>query len=367
MIYLDSASTSKVSKEVINEMLPFFDVHFQNASSVHKGGRNIKIQIEKSRELCANLINANPNEIIFTSGATEAINLALKGYVEENYEKGNHIITCKTEHNAVLNTCKYLETKGVEVTYLDVDKNGHINLEKLKNSIRPNTILIALMYVNNETGTLHDIKEIGKIAEQSDIVLFTDATQAIGKINIDVNEMNIGMLSMSAHKINGPKGIGFLYKREDINLTPLIHGGSQENNLRAGTYNSPLIIGLGKACEIATKNFEKNQDTLLKIRKYFENKVNEIPSLEIIAKMGKRSNNIVNLKAKGLDAHVFIDKSEGVEVSNGSACTSGIIEGSHVLKAMGYSDEECSNCVRVSFDHETELCEIDYFIKKITQ
>lgn len=245
--YFDNASTTQLDSRVLEAMLPYFNEIFGNASSNHSFGKISKQAIEKSRLQVAELINSNESEIIFTSGATESINFALKGFVESNFDKGNHIITVKTEHKAILATCEYLETKGIEVSYLDVDSEGLISIEELKQAIRTDTILICVMYVNNETGVIQPISEIGSIAQDNAIPFFCDATQAVGKISIDVFKDNIDMLCFSAHKLNGPKGIGVLYKRKGIELTPLFHGGGQENGLRAGTYNTPLIVGLGKA------------------------------------------------------------------------------------------------------------------------
>lgn len=309
MIYLDNASTTRINEEVLNAMMPYFNQFYFNASSNHKEGVLVKNEIEKSRELCAELIHADPSEIIFTSGATESINYALKGFFEENFENGNHLITCKTEHKAVLNTCEYLETKGIEVTYLDVDSNGLIDLNELENSITPETTLIAIMFANNETGVIQDIKSIGEIAQRHNISFFCDATQAIGKVDIDVNSFNIDMLCMSAHKINGPKGIGFLYVKSGIQLTPLIHGGSQENDNRDGTYNSPLIVGLGKACEIAQKNSKNASENYKEIWSYVLNCIKDNNGIEIIGDLNHRLFNIVNLKINKLDASIFVESS----------------------------------------------------------
>lgn len=366
MIYLDNASTTRINEEVLNAMMPYFNQFYFNASSNHKEGVLVKNEIEKSRELCAELIHADPSEIIFTSGATESINYALKGFFEENFENGNHLITCKTEHKAVLNTCEYLETKGIEVTYLDVDSNGLIDLNELENSITPETALIAIMFANNETGVIQDIKSIGEIAQRHNISFFCDATQAIGKVDIDVNSFNIDMLCMSAHKINGPKGIGFLYVKSGIQLTPLIHGGSQENDNRGGTYNTPLIIGLGKACELAkryidntAKGYKEIWETVLKC-------IDNTNNILVVGDLNQRLFNIINIKINNLDASIFVESSNEFAVSNGSACTSRIIEGSHVLKAMGLSDQECNQCLRISFDENTQIEHIIQFFKNIS-
>jgi cysteine desulfurase len=272
--YLDAAATTPVDKRVLDAMYPYFSEVFGNASSSHVYGLTAKKAIEISRNQVAELINADSKEIIFTSCATESINLALKGFVESNNKKGNHIITVKTEHKAVLSTCEYLETKGFEVTYLDVDSNGLISLEDLKLAIKETTILLAIMYVNNEIGVIQSIADIGEIAQVNNICFFCDATQAVGKVKVDVLADNIDMLCFSGHKLNGPKGIGVLYKKSNIVLTPLLHGGSQENGLRAGTYNTPLIVGIGKACELISEEWDSHIYNLLEkrnaVEKYYE-------------------------------------------------------------------------------------------------
>lgn len=363
--FLDNASTTKLHSDVLKEMLPYFEELYFNSSSNNIEAKGIRVEIEEAREKCAALINAKTNEIIFTSGATEAINFALKGYFDENYDKGNHLITCKTEHKAVLNTCAYLEERGVEVTYLDVDANGEISLSDLESSIKSTTALIALMYVNNETGVIHDIKSISSIAKKYGVAVFCDATQAVGKLPIDVIELEVDLLCVSGHKIQGPKGIGFLYIRHGIKLTPLIHGGSQENNLRGGTYNSPLIIGLGKACEIVNENFERDQIIYNDLNQYVINKIKDSKSISLIAYNTKRVKNIFNFFIKDLDANVFISESKNIYVSNGSACTSMIIEGSHVLRAMGYSNKDCSQCLRVSVSSNNTSLDLEKFFEKL--
>ncbi|SEF67010.1 cysteine desulfurase family protein [Sphingobacterium lactis] len=363
--YLDNASTTKIREEVLKEMIPFFNEFYFNASSNHRGGRRAKAALDDSRGVCADLINASRDEIIFTSGSTESINYVLKGYLEENFEKGNHIITCKTEHTAVLKTCEYLETKGVEVSYLDVNSNGLIDLKELERAIKSETALIAIMFANNETGVIQDIKAIGDIAHKYNIKFFCDATQAIGKVAIDVNKLGIDMLCMSAHKIDGPKGIGFLYVKNGINLTPLIHGGAQENNNRAGTYNIPLIVGLAKACEIAKNNLLEYQSYYKTLFNHIMDSIDEMDNIKLIGDGDSRLFNIINLKIKEFDASIFVESSDDFAVSNGSACTSRIIEGSHVLKAMGLSDKDCNECIRLSFNTSNTIIEIDEFLKKV--
>lgn len=333
--YLDSASTTKVDARVLQEMSPYFTEYFGNASSNHIYGKKAKSAIEDSRLKVSELINAVPKEIIFTSGATESINLALKGYLEANIEKGNHIITVKTEHKAVLNTCEYLETKGIEVTYLDVDNNGLISLAELKNAIKPNTALVSIMYVNNEIGVVQPIKEIGEICRENNIIFFCDATQAIGKVKVDVEEDYIDMLCFSAHKINGPKGIGVLYKRNGLELTPLIHGGGQERGLRGGTYNTPLIVGLGKACELAFNELKNNIITLIEKQKELETYYEDNNIGIINFKNAPRAPHIVSITLNNIEAEEFLMiKAKEFAASTGSACNAEIIEPSHVLKAL---------------------------------
>jgi cysteine desulfurase len=348
-IYLDSASTSKVDSRVLDEMIPYFSEYFGNASSKHQLGRSSKEAIEIARKQVANIINCDDSEIIFTSGATESINLAIKGYVEANTNKGNHIITVKTEHKAVLATCDYLETKGFEVTYLDVDRNGLISLDQLREAIKENTILFVIMHVNNETGVIQPVKDIGEMAKDNNIIFLCDATQAVGKVNVDVEEDCIDMLCFSCHKLNGPKGIGVLYKKTGIEITPLIHGGGQEDGLRGGTYNTPLIVGLGKACEISNFEFNDNNKKLLKekekIEKYYEE--NNIGKVNF--KNVKTSPHIISITLNNFEAEEYLMlKSKEFVASTGSACNSEIIEISHVLKALGI--KKAKNIIRISIE-----------------
>ena len=346
--YFDSASTTKVDKRVLTEMLPYFNEFFGNASSNHSYGVKAKQAIEKARLQVSNIINSNTNEIIFTSGATESINLALKGYSEANLEKGNHIITVQTEHKAVLETCKYLEDKGYEITYLGVDNNGLICLNELKNSITVKTILICVMYVNNEIGVIQPIKEIGLIARENNIVFLCDATQAIGKINVDVVDENIDMLCFSSHKLKGPKGVGDLYKKIDVELTPLIHGGGQEKGIRGGTYNTPLIVGLGKACELAKNELDINyklvSEKKAKLVDYYES--NNIGVLNF--KDVDTSPYILSISVKNNEAEEYlIQNRDKFVASTGSACNAEVFEDSHVLRALKAID--INKIIRISF------------------
>jgi cysteine desulfurase len=344
--YLDAAATTPVDPRVLEKMLPYFSEIFGNASSNHIYGKQAKRAIEEARKHVAAIMNADPKEIYFTSGATEAINWALKGYLEANPEKGNHIITVKTEHKAVLNTCEYLETKGYEVTYLDVDENGLIKITDLEHSIKPNTAMIAVMYVNNEIGIIQDIPAIGAIAREHNIVFFCDATQAIGKIPVDVVADKIDMLCLSGHKFNGPKGIGALYIYEGIHLTPLIHGGGQERGLRAGTYNTPLIVGLGEATRIAQDEFKERVERLFEKRREIENYFNENDLGFVNFSNQPIAPHIVSIMLKNTDAEDFlIEKSQELVAATGSACNTGLIEQSHVIKAIR---ESFSNFIRIS-------------------
>jgi cysteine desulfurase len=363
--YFDNASTTKLDSRVLEAMLPYFSEIYGNASSKHDFGKVSKQTIDLSRKHVSKLVNCNEDEIIFTSGATESINFALKGYVESNYDKGNHIITVKTEHKAVLASCEYLETKGVEVTYLDVDRDGLISINDLKEAIRKDTFLICVMYVNNETGIIQPIKEIGSIAKANNIPFFCDATQAVGKIKVDVLENNIDLLCFSGHKLNGPKGVGVLYKNKNIALTPLFHGGGQENGLRAGTYNSPLIIGIGKACEIALMDLDSDKDYIAELNSFLIQQLNEIIGCVIIGNEKFRVSNIIDVIILGLDSNIFISKTKNFALSNGSACTSHIIESSHVLKAMGFSDAECNQTIRISISNETTESQIKELVETL--
>ena len=361
--YFDNASTTKVDSRVLEAMLPYFNEVYGNASSNHVFGKTSKKAIELARKQVSELINANESEIIFTSGATESINLALKGFIESNYDKGNHIITVKTEHKAVLSTCEYLETKGIEITYLDVDISGLISINDLKKAIRKDTVLICVMFVNNETGIIQPINEIGLIARENNITFFSDATQAVGKIKVDVESDNIDLLCFSGHKLNAPKGVGILFKKKNIELTPLFHGGSQEDGLRAGTYNTPLIVGLGKACEIALQDLDTDKDYVDELNSYLIQELKEINGCVIIGNEKFRVSNIVDVIIPGLNADIFISKETGFALSTGSACTSQIIENSHVLKAMGFSESLCSQTIRLSINKENTESQIKELIK----
>jgi cysteine desulfurase len=346
--YYDNASTTQIEKRVLEAMTPYFSDFFGNASSNHIYGKEPKKAIDIARSQVADLINAESKEIYFTSGATESINWALKGFLEANPEKGNHIITVKTEHKAVINTCEYLEQKGCDVTYLDVNENGLISLEQLENSIQRNTALICVMLVNNEIGIVQDLKSICEIASKHNISVFTDATQAVGKIKVDVNEMNVDLLCFSGHKLNGPKGVGILFIKNGTKLIPLIHGGGQENQMRGGTYNTPLIVGLGKACEIVNDEFTSIQLKLRKARteiiEHFE--TNNIGKENF--KGIKKTPHIISILLNDKDAEEYLmENSKEFVASTGSACNSSIIEISHVSQNVFPSDQR-NKIIRIS-------------------
>ena len=353
MIYLDYNSTTPIDKEVLDEMMPFLKENFGNAASrTHKFGWDANDAIKLSRERVSKIINAKPDEIIFNSGATEGINFVLKGIFENYSEKGSHIVTVKTEHKAVLDVCEYLETKGAEITYLDVDQNGLINLEELKNSIKENTILVCIMYANNETGVIQDIEKIGKITKEKDVLFFCDATQAIGKIPVDVAKDNIDILTLSSHKMYGPKGVGGVYinrRYPKIKLGSLIHGGGHEKGHRSGTLNVAGIVGFGKACEVSLKNLSNYNEHCLKLRDELEEKLLKIDGAEINGHKEKRLPNTLNIYFKGVNAEALIMKvRDKIAVSSGSACTSANVLPSHVLIAMYKNEERAFQSIRIS-------------------
>ena len=362
MIYLDSASSTYISNEVLKEMKPFLeDTHlWANPSSKHKCAELPKKAILNARTRIADLINSDSEEVIFTSGATESINLAIKGIITDYSD--SHIITTQTEHKAVLESCKYLESVGVEVTYLGVDENGLISLNELKNSIQKNTVLISVQFANNEIGTIQDIESIGRVCKDSNIPFMCDATQAIGKLEVDVEELNIDLLCLSSHKINGPKGVGSLYKRTKIKINPLLHGGGQEGGLRAGTLNTAGIVGFGKACEIAKNNLEMNHQKLSKIQAEFETFIESNKKGEVIAKSVSRLPHISNIILNEEAETFMIRNKDKICVSTGSACNSSIETHSHVLDAL-HLREKIKKCVRFSFENKTLLVsKLDLFI-----
>jgi cysteine desulfurase len=362
MIYLDSASSTYISNEVLKEMKPFLeDTHlWANPSSKHKCAELPKKAILNARTRIADLINSDSEEVIFTSGATESINLAIKGIITDYSD--SHIITTQTEHKAVLESCKYLESVGVEVTYLGVDENGLISLDELKNSIQKNTVLISVQFANNEIGTIQDIESIGRVCKNNNIPFMCDATQAIGKLEVDVEKLNIDLLSLSSHKINGPKGVGALYKRKKIRLNSLLHGGDQEYGLRAGTLNTAGIVGFGKDCEIAKRDIQENHQKLSEIQADFESFIESNNIGKVIAKNASRLTHISNIQLNE-EADTFINRNKGnICVSTGSACNSNIITQSHVLKAIKLSAENSNRCVRFSFNKNSNIADINKII-----
>lgn len=369
-IYMDNAATTPVKKEVLEEMIPYFTEKYGNPSSVYSLGSISKRAVEDSREKVAKAINADKREIFFTGGGSEADNWAIKGIAFANKHKGNHIITTKIEHHAILHTCEYLQKNGFEVTYLDVDEYGMINLEQLKNAITDKTILISIMFANNEIGTIQPIKEIGEIAKENKIYFHTDAVQAMGHIKIDVKEMNIDLLSMSAHKFYGPKGIGALYIKQGVKLDSLISGGAQERNRRAGTENVPAIVGMGKAIELAYENLDEHNERLIFLRDSLIEKIQaNISYVRLNGHPTKRLPGNVNMCFRFIEGESLLLSldMEGIAGSSGSACTSGSLDPSHVLLAIGLPHEIAHGSLRLSLgDFNTEE-EIDYVVEKLVK
>jgi len=365
--YLDYNSTTPLDPRVLEAMLPFLKDNFANPSSTHHFGQSINEKVKQAREQIADFINADSNELIFTSGATEAINIAIKGVAESYFSKGKHIITVSTEHKAVLDTCKDLERKGFEVTYLPVQKNGLIDLTLLEQAIRLDTILVSVMYVNNETGVIQPIKEIASIAHEKGVLFMTDATQAIGKIEIDVDELGIDLMCFSGHKMYAPKGIGALYVRNKIKLTPQTHGGGHEQGLRSGTLNVPGIIALAKACEIAIEEMAENQETISELRNELQTELLKLPNTSLNGDSENRIYNTANICFKGQDANVLIGRMKNIAVSNGSACSSAVIEPSHVIKAMGFSDDDAFSSLRFSLGKYNTIEDVEAVVKKIKE
>lgn len=370
-IYLDNASTTYVSQEVLNEMMPCFNVLYGNVGSIHSFGRTAMSIVDKARDRIREGINAQKStEIYFTSGGTEADNLAILGVAHAYAEKGKHIITSQIEHHAVLNACKQLEKEGYEVTYLPVDKSGLVSLPDLLHSIRKDTILISIMSVNNEVGTIQNIKSIAKIAHDYGIFFHTDAVQAIGQVKIDVQDMEIDLLSLSAHKIHGPKGVGALYVKSGIKFEPITYGGNQERNMRSGTENVPGIAGLGKAVELATKNYIITNRKLKIIRDYFLEKLAEkVEYYQINGHPYQKSNAIVNISFYGIEGEallMLLDLS-GICVSTGSACTSKSLLPSHVLEAMHLPKDIAQGSIRFSFGTNISKADVDYVVEELAK
>lgn len=368
MIYLDYNSTTPLDQRVFDTMLPFFKEHFANSSSTHYVGQYVNAKVKQARRQVADFINAEPNELIFTSGATESINIAIKGVAEAYSHVGKHIITVSTEHKAVLDTCGELERKGFEVTYLPVQSNGLIDLNELRRVIRTDTILVSVMLVNNETGVIQPIKEIADIAHENDAFFMTDATQAVGRIAVDVDFLGVDLLCFSGHKMYAPKGIGALYVRQGahrVKLVPQVHGGGHEQGLRSGTLNVPGIIALAKACEVADEEMHANQTLIAGLRDRLEEELLQLPNTSLNGDKNSRIFNTLNVCFKGQDANVLIGRMKDVAVSNGSACSSAVVEPSHVLKAMGLSDEDAFASLRFSLGKYNTYDELKQVVEKV--
>ena len=369
-IYLDNAATTKTSKEVVDAMLPYFTEDYGNPSSIYEIGQRSKEAITKAREQIAQVIGAKTEEIYFTAGGSESDNWALKAAFEAYSGKGNHIITTKIEHHAILHTCEYLEKQGARITYLDVDENGLVDLEELQKAICPETILISVMFANNEIGTIEPVKEIGMIAKEHGVLFHTDAVQAFGQVPIDVNEMNIDMLSSSAHKINGPKGIGFLYIRKGVKIRSFVHGGAQERKRRAGTENVPGIVGYGVAAKRAAESMEERTKKERELRDYLiERVLKEVPYVKLNGDPVKRLPNNMNFSFRFIEGEsllIMLDM-KGIAGSSGSACTSGSLDPSHVLLAIGLPHEIAHGSLRLTLGEDITKEDLDYTLEQIKE
>lgn len=369
-IYLDHNATTPCDERVVEAMLPYFSQRFGNAASHnHAFGWEAEEAVDYAREQVAKLIGAEPQEIIFTSGATEADNLALKGVYETFISKGDHIITCNIEHRAVLDSCEHLKKQGADITYLGVKEDGLIDLDDLEKAFKPNTILVAIMYANNEIGTIQPIKYISEIAKKKGVFVFTDGTQAVGKISVDVNRDGIDLMAFNAHKMHGPKGIGALYVRRKnprVKLTAQIDGGGHERGLRSGTLNVPAIVGFGKACEICMDEWETVGERMASLRNKLEEALLSIEGTSINGNKQYRLPHVTNVSFKYADSEALLMAlSKDIAVSSGSACMSASLEPSYVLKALGLNDDRARSSLRFSLGRSTTIEEIDYTIKKI--
>lgn len=367
-VYMDHAATTPVKKEVLDEMMPYFSEYYGNPSSIYSLSNYSNIAIDKARDQVAKALHAKKNEIYFTGGGSESDNWAIKGVASKHIEKGNHIITTKIEHHAVLHTCEFLAKQGFEITYLDVDEYGLISLNDLENAITDKTILISIMFANNEIGTVQPIKEIGAIAKKNGVLFHTDAVQAVGSIEIDVNELNIDLLSLTAHKLYGPKGTGALYIRQGVRLDPLITGGAQEKNKRAGTENIAGIVGLGKAVELAYDHLEENNKRLIDLRtrliKGIEDNIEEI---RLNGHPTKRLPGNVNFCFRYIEGESLLLSLDlvGIAASSGSACTSGSLDPSHVLLSIGLVHEIAHGSLRLTLGASTTEEDVDYTVEKL--
>lgn len=368
MIYLDNAATTRTAPEAVEAMLPYFTEFYGNASSIYKLGSESKKATIKARETIAGTLGVEPNEIYFTAGGSESDNWALKATFEAYRNKGKHIITSKIEHHAILHTCEYLEKSGAEITYLDVDENGLVDLDQLRKAIRPDTILISIMYANNEIGTIQPIKEIGEIAAEHGVLFHTDAVQAYGQIPIRVDELHIDMLSASGHKLNGPKGIGFLYINKKVRIRSFVHGGQQERGRRAGTENVPGIVGLAAAVERAFRIMEEKTRKEIELRDYFISRIQkEIPYAKLNGHPVKRLPNNINFSFEFIEGEsmlIMLDM-KGICASSGSACTSGSLDPSHVLLAIGLPHEKAHGSLRLTLSEENTKEEMDIVAEEL--
>lgn len=368
VIYLDNAATTQVYPEVFDAMAPYFTEYYGNPSSIYSFAGEANKAVTAARETLANVIHAKTEEIYFTGGGSESDNWAIKAAAEAYGNKGKHIITTKIEHHAVLHTCEYLEKKGFEVTYLNVDENGTVKLDELRAAIRPDTILISIMAANNEIGTIQPVEEIGKIAKENGVLFHTDAVQAFGHVPIDVEKMNVDMLSASGHKINGPKGIGFLYIRKGVKIRSFIHGGAQERQRRAGTHNVPGIVGFGTAADLANQNMEERIHYETELRDYLINRVlTEIPYSRLNGERENRLPNNANFCFRFIEGEsmlILLDQ-KGICGSSGSACTSGSLDPSHVLLAIGLPHEIAHGSLRLTLSEKTTKEEIDYTVDEL--
>ncbi len=370
LVYLDNAASTRISSGVLEKMMESYSENYGNPSSTHKLGQKARAAIEKTRNMIAGYIGVESKEIIFTSGGAEGNNLVIRGALNAYSSKGRHIITSKIEHSTVLKTCQQLENEGYEVTYIDVDENGVINLEQLKNSIRKDTVIVSIMYANNETGVKQPIEEIGQILENTDIVFHTDAVQAMCKEKIFPKNLKIGAMTVTAHKFYGPKGAGFIYLDKKFQIEKEIWGGSQERNRRAGTENVQGISGLGIAMEEAYENMDKIEATEEEIHEYLERRLkNEIEDVKINGEKSHRLKTVTNLCLKGCDVQTLLIALDlrGICVSGGSACMSGAHEDSYVLREMGLNSEELGSSFRISIGKDTTIEEIDYFVENLKE
>lgn len=368
--YFDNAATTRVKEEVLQEMFPYFCEEYGNPSSMYSVGREAKRALEKARVRVAKLINCKPKEVYFTGCGSESDNTAIKGIAYKNRKKGNHIITSKIEHPAVLHTCQSLEKHGFEVTYLNVDKYGFINLSELENSIKPNTILISIMFANNEIGTIEPIREISKIAKKHNIIFHTDAVQACGNVDIDVRKLGIDMISLSGHKLYAPKGVGALYVKEGIEFEKFMDGGHQEKDKRGGTENVAEIVGLGKAAELAKNNMEKYQEHLRTLRDYYIKNIEEkITDAKLNGPRENRLPGNANFSFPGINGEellIHLDE-RGICASSGSACTTGSMDPSHVLVAIGLDKNMSKGALRTSFGEENTLEDVDFLVDSLVE